>query len=727
MTEHERDVNGSGAGEPTEHTHRDSERPLGHSRRRLIETLAVVGPLSLAGCGDRTSFTPTGGAGGGPPPTANAPSDDLPTVRNQTFRAPINHDPAKTSFYSRHSLDHLLQPTFATIAKENASAAFQRFIWETGVWADGLWVGTGNIHYNWIEEPIEITPTEVSITIRDDARWSDGHQITGKDIACIPLHYTIRKGFHPYYAEDGQNKPETIYDAVDNFEITNQSVTYRSSRGFFDTFWNLTIEKRWSTFYGPHLLPTHIEPYDAYANAVIDTARRAQLGEINPWDYESDDPNKQSLVRKHLAKRKYVAKFSKPENVLATGAWDLVELNGSDEFVFEKNDHHRHADAINFDRVIYKHTPSDRRLHSSLKADRLDYGARPYGDATPQEIVESFPAHIKQLLIPGGIYTGNELGITFTHPGMGNRKVRAAIMYALDHEAIAANTHPTVARPVETPGGNCWDATDYASQEWIDENLITYTQNQEKAAALMRNAGYTREREQWSSAEGELLTLTLATPSDTPSWESTVASHLSEFGIQTSVKTLSEATFRERTDTGEFPLWPTSLNSATNKAPATLFVWNDVPQNRHKYGIYPEEQFEAGTFSRWGTPLPKTEERWSVFSIEAPPIGQPDGPLQKYHPSALSLMFASNPPEEEFRGRVKTGLWVANWFLPTLPITKKREQHFIDSAHWLWPTDTNSWKTFTGGGPRFSWGIFASGNIWANPDNPEGGASVKHG
>lgn len=667
----------------------------------------------------RESTTPTGTVGGGPTRTINATGDDLPQISGQTFRAPINQDPAKTSFYSRHSLGHLLQLTFSTIVKENASATFQRFLWETGVWADGLWAGTGNVYYNWIEEPIEVTPTEITIRIRDDARWSDGHQITGKDIACIPLHYTIRRGRPPYFTGDETNDPETIYAAFDDFEITDQSVTYRSSPGYFDTFWDLTIKKRLGTFYGPHLLPTHIEPYATYANAVITTAKKAYQNEINPWDYESNDPHKRSLVKKHLADRKYIEKFSKPENVFATGAWDLVELKGSKEFIFEKNKHHRHADSINFDRFIYEYTSSDSRMHTALKTDRFDYAAKPYEGTTPSEVVESFPGHIKQLLIPGGIYTGNELGITFTHPGLDDRNVRAAIMYSLNHEAIATNIHSSAAVPVKTPGGDCWDVTDYVSQPWINENLITYHRDRERAATLMGEAGFTLSSGQWVSADGDPLTLTLATSQDTPRWEPTVASQLSEFGIQTSVRTLDETTFSNRVEDGEFPIWTSSLNSATNKAAATLFIWNAAPQERQKYGIYPEEQFEAGRFSRRGTPLPKTEERWSAFTIKAPPVGQPEGPLQEYHPSALALMFSTNPPEAEFRRRVRTGLWLANWFLPALPITKKREQHFLDTAHWLWPTDTSSWKTFIGGGPRFSWGIFASAGIRADPNNPE--------
>lgn len=175
---------------------------------------------------------------------------------------------------------------------------------------------------------------------------------------------------------------------------------------------------------------------------------------------------------------------------------------------------------------------------------------------------------------------------------------------------------------------------------------------------------------------------------------------------------------------GEFPLWHSRLNSTTNLAPYTLSIWLAAATDHEKYGIYPDEQFENGRFSRGGTPLPQTEERYRVFTVEAPPIGQPEGRLESYHLAELSLFFQTNPPEAEFQQRVTTGMWLANWYLPTIPITKRLEQFFVDEAHWLWPTETEWWESFTAGSPVM-WGeVFSHGTISANPDNPEEEASV---
>lgn len=658
--------------------------------------------MVLAGCGQIISPTEVGTQG-------ESGSD-------QTFRAPIEDDPSKTTFLTRHAL----RPE-SLYGWQRASISLQRFLWETGVWPDGLWVGKGTIHYTWIEDPIEITPTEVTISIRDDARWSDGHKITGKDIATIPISQSIRRFIAPYYAHDGTSEPRDIYTAFDGFNLDDQSVTYRSSAGHFDTFWDIHIEKRLGAFFGPHVIPTHVEPYDKYADAVIETANQAQQGEIAPWKPGSSAPYRRLLVKKHVRDKQYVEKFSKAENVLSTGAWDLVEMRESQEFVFEPNQYHRSAKDINFDTFILEYTPPDKsanRQHAALKADRLDYGSA----LTPPGVVESFSDHIKQLQVPGGMGTGNELNIGFDHPGMGQRDVRAAIMYVLDHQAIANNIHPSTAVPFRTPGGDCWDATEWADQEWLDTNLITYERNPEKAATLMRGAGFTHDNGQWISAEGNPITLTIATKDSTPRWEPTVASQLSTFGIQTSVRTFSDNTFSQRQS--EFPLRADTA-IMTNNAPNTLAVWWGGLIKPEKYHIYPTEQFANGEFSLGGEPVPKTKARWSDFTIKAPPIGQPDGQLQEYSPAVLPLAYWTNPPEDEFRHRVKTGMWLTNWFLPIFPITKKLVQHFLDEAHWVWPTDTPSWKYFTGEGFRSRGGFFATGTLRANPDNPEKGTSVR--
>lgn len=685
-----------------------------NSRRRFLQTLAVGGSLVAAGCGQTQPGTQTGTAteGGSPTPTTEPSTDDLPHVSGQTFRAAINQDPSKVTFVNRFSYE----PS-SYYGLNRVGYPLQRVLWPPGMWPNKQVPGKGaQVYYNWYEEPVDLTPTELKISIRDDAKWSDGHQITGKDIATLPLQFHIQEGQPPHYASEETEEPSRILTIPDGFDVTEQSVTYRSSGGYFDQFWEIDIAGRLGMWYGPLVIPTHVEPYASHADAILETVRKAQNGEIDPWAEDSDAPNKVSLRKKHLDKEKWVKKFAKAENVLTVGPWDLVELRGSEAFVFEKNSHHRNADRINFDTKILEYTSSEDRKRAALKAGRLDYAAA--DTATPQTVVDSFPDSIETVHRPSG--SGNELLLNFRHPALGTRKVRMAMMYALDQPTIAKNIHPSTTVPITTPGGDNWNATDYVSQDWIDENLTTYSTNREKAATLMREAGYTEDGGQWMDADGEVLTLTFTTRSETPVWEQTVASQLSEFGIETSVHILSEdknIKTLENYDIREYDHART-----TGHAYSTLSAWLWAAIYPKTWGIFPDEQFETGKF-KGGRPVPYSEERYDAFTIKAPPIGEPNGPLEEYHPAALSLFWFSNPPEDEFRHRIKTGIWLANWFLPTIPINNMRNQYFVDGTHWLWPRDTSAWKSFTSGGARYET-LIATDGIRANPDNPEEGAST---
>lgn len=690
------------------------EVQTGHSRRRLLRHMTVGGTMALAGCG---LFGPDAATN---PPT----TPENQGVTDQTFRLPVESDPNRASFYAPGFEELLEDTTYALTPKEPPSFRLWRFIREPGIWVNYWWVGA-ETYYNWLEKPIVITPTEVTLRIRDDATWSDGQPVTGKDIVVYPFSQLLWRHFPPHYMVNKKEEPTKVLGAFDDFEIGNKSVTYRSSNGYFDQFWDMTITTRFGLWgmAGDATFPTHIEPYGAFCNGLIETVRRAQAGEINPWKgwdnafIKPDAHHRKSLVEKHLAKEgKFAAKFSKPKNVVSNSAWDLAEINGP-EAVFQPNPHHRNANDNNFEEVILEYTPSAKRQHAALSAGRLDYANGYKSTPTPQSVVDALPDDIRQLLFPGNLYSGNEIGLNFSHPALGKRSVRAAMLYAIDTPTIAKNIHESTAKPVTIPGGQSWDATTYARQAFIDEKFITYTQDKDRAANLMRTAGYRRDGGKWRNSDDEPITLTLAARGSTPRWEPTVASQLSAFGIETTVKTMGKTTFETRTKNGDFPMW-SHWGVSTNSAAVTLLFWFLPINEARQYNIYPRQQFGSGSFSKNGYPTPRTEERWSVFTIEAPPVGEPDGDLVEYHPSAMTLAFYNDPPGAEFRDRVKTAMWLANWHLPTLPINKTLQQHFIDEAHWEWPVDSPQWETFSNAGPKLVEGIFASGAVRANSDNP---------
>lgn len=732
MTEQEHNDDTSATDEDTVCPNTARNDSLRSSRRHLLETLTGGGSILLAGCemidsGD--SRTSPASPDAQSTATISTGTNDLSQVQGQTFRATTEHDPAKTTFYRD---DPTLQDTaYAVVAKEPASPDLRRFLRPPGMWINypNSLQPDGDLQYTWIDKPIEVTPTEITLTIQDDATWSDGHPISGRDLALSPLEWTLRKRLVPAYAPTSQTPNELsragdfVLASFDDFQIGEKSVTYRSSDGYFGNFWKQILVYWTASILFP-LSPTHIAPFDTYADDVIETARRAQAGEIYPWYRPSKgltgDPNRKSLIEEHLTQPKYVRKFSKPSNVLSTGVWELVEFDGKD-FVFEPNPHHPSAESINFETLRLGYSPSIKRERVALNANRLDYASP---GITPQTVIDGLPDNIKYLRVPGG--GGNVLKMNFDHPAMGIREVRLAIMYALDKKAIAKNIHQSATVPITTPGGDTWDATDYVSQKWIEQNLTTYTQDREQAASLMVEAGYAKDRGQWINEDGESLTLTLPTTSSQPKWEQTVASQLKEFGINTQIRTLPESVLEDRLDNGEFAIWANEPHGLRSRVANKLLIFLVAAKQSEQFGIFPEAQYGTGQFNEDGTPIPQTEDRYRVFTIQAPPVGQPDGPLKEYHPAALGLFVHTNPPKEELRRRGKIGMWLANWFLPTIPINKRYIQHFIDDAHWLWPTGTTSWRSFINGDDRFrrSQALLGTMELQANPANPEEGSYV---
>lgn len=160
------------------------------SRRRLLESLTVGGSVLLTGCGQMNAPDSN--------PTETGTSATTGQAVDQTFRAPIRGNiPKKTSFFfggmTMHGGGPIQNQAYAPLVKEPASWTMRRFLRESGAWVSGGLAPSPEtqINYNWIEEPMTITPKEVTLKIRDDAKWSDGHPVKGKDLAYLPLRRSL--------------------------------------------------------------------------------------------------------------------------------------------------------------------------------------------------------------------------------------------------------------------------------------------------------------------------------------------------------------------------------------------------------------------------------------------------------------------------------------------------------------------------------------------------------
>jgi ABC-type transport system substrate-binding protein len=660
--------------------------------------------------------------------------------------------------------------------------------------------GNGELYPGFLES-VEYTQQKITLTIKEDANWSDGEPIRAFDAAgTFRMMRPSEVNSEQFIEEENIPEDKTLDDIIfqdardpvendQSFPI--QEVTMPDGRdgkvvelhnwdwdeypawedvGGFD-------QMNWSDFYNGWLSPTrrvgflypsHAEPWKTLVEDRWDWSQEHKLVGPDPMSiYDSE----------WGSNRDYIAAYITVDDLEATreeggipmmGAFALEEVRGAQEVVFKKNEHHHRADQINFDRVRYEFTTEPQRLKAGVRAGRLDYS----DVSTPPETVKSYPDKYEVVNSPA--LFGHVINVDHSSK-FGNRLVRQAIMYALDKEAIASNINPTATKPVKTIG-ECWASDAVVDDEWMEETLIDYSQDLDKAAEKMEEAGYEKSGGVWEK-DGESLTAQIATDAKVPFMETTVVSQLNSFGVEAELMSFDGSTFTERWEgseagemletreeaVGDFDIWSAAMGrnlagqyigqakywyetvNTGARARAAAFYDHDATEA----GIFNEEAggFDGsyaggGTGYSWSC-APGCQLNWTV---DVPPIGEPDGRPEPFQATAVTNTVSFDPythadpinqregittyhpphPEESHPENreffFKQYMWLNNWFVPSIPVALKGRQHFLNTANWNYPTDSPMWQYF---GMGWSVGeVAGQGLLSANEDNPKEGATV---
>jgi ABC-type transport system substrate-binding protein len=548
-------------------------------------------------------------------------------------------------------------------------------------------------------ESVDVTPDEITVKIRDDANWSNGDPITSGD--ALSIHLVFRLLFAEPHWDDVSDSPPIFNRLVTDYEIvSDKEFTFRSQYELWDQFTEQAIwaDMCWVPYAGGVWQKVDQEPYDEWWAAIQDWWSMAKEGEISPWEGEWNVLNETKAVvfgdygwepgggsyDHHWEKH-----FRDPTNVHTTGAWTLDAINGTKNVELVPNEHHYRADEVNFPRIRVHFRESDRANRAAVNANGQDY----YRGDVPQHIAESFPDDFEQRLVPAS----GGLGVAFNHrhPLFERRLARKAMQFAIDTERLAQSVHQTKYDAVSVPGGHGYRTAEVTSQEWIDDELERYERDIERASQLMSEAGFSREGGQWVDEDGSPLSVSFATPKQTPTLEPTFASQLRSFGVDASIQSYSEANFAERKDNGDLDMWPTQLGVgyASDVGQIWYMLGRYEERARNWFRVYPTEQIDAIEWAPNGDIATNRPPSWSPFTIEAPPVGEPDGELQEYQTSSISMRVRFPSSVEQFREDLKKATWVLNWHMPVFPIANARAQHFLDTAHWLWPDqDSSEWN-----------------------------------
>ena len=608
-----------------------------------------------------------------------------------------------------------------------------------GRWYDpGYWSAPGETHLG-LYEDCEISPGRLAVTIREGARWSDGEPVTAFDVKAAFAFWRL-----PPDGAEIEDVWQPAPEAAGPFGVRGATAEVRMPDGpggrriefharedggweVVDGYAAFPEGRLLSELGGPAprmgvRFPAHVEPYRVVAEEAIEN-----------WEARYENPpTRAELAAAHVTEA-HLKSSREPENFVSTGPWTL-ELATDDGVLLRPNEHSRHAGA-GFEAVVIE-AADPPPTWWGIQDGRYDY----VRTNAPEPVVEGFPDRIEEVLSPSP--TGYAIALDYAGP-LGEAAVRRALLYALDTETIAANVHPKAADAVTVPGWDAWGIEAVLDEGWAREQLLAYDHDLDAAAAAMRGAGYERIDGVWHR-DGEPLELRFGADMQPPDGrfsrdddrgiEGTAIDHLETFGVEISFTSYERTGFstrwrgsdraepfdREYGGSGAFDLWagrqPDNMVAGEYRGLGRHFSAAVASRERARARNYFDHDGQEAVLEAYDENgrIGGQYELWADWTIEIPPVGEPDGDLRPFspgltwelaerHPAGAAAPQPENPSYDPPRDEPhpenathfwRTFAWTVNRFLPVLPLIKLRNQQFLDTGQWDWPTDHELWPTF---------------------------------
>ncbi len=202
-----------------------------------------------------------------------------------------------------------------------------------------------------------------------------------------------------------------------------------------------------------------------------------------------------------------------------------------------KFEDHPDADNVNFSEAEYLYKPQNQGRWNSLINGETD------GSATlfmPNNQLNRLPDSVQVSLIPR--HWGMGMVFNFEAEPVDDPRVRKAIAHVVDRSAVAKNSGAGTGTkvPVTYPSGLTGEFSGQIENSWLEgvvDQFDTYgreASQTERAAALLRDAGYTKSGGTWQR-DGEPLRLPIKGPAGFSDWVAgarTAVSQLQDFGIE---------------------------------------------------------------------------------------------------------------------------------------------------------------------------------------------------
>ncbi len=481
-------------------------------RSLLAVTTAFAVALALAACGDKPKST-TGGT-----------YTSVDAFHPINVSAPIN-------------------------PYNGQSNAFQGYNAEPLAWPKNSLTDL-NSHFPAIAKSWDVAPdgSSVTIHIQPKAKWSDGTDVTSKDIVTS--------------AAVGFTQSSSVFALTTGTAGAVDSVTAVDPKTVRFT----QVAGLHSNVFLRNLLAMWVLP---------DAAFGSQLPG-NFWDLvkagrATDDAGKAARDQLGALGKKLIAYG--PAKDLSCGPFVLESVNpGEADLV--KNKYFFDADKIGPEKVKLRNYTGNEQIWSYLESGDLD--SAPYTSLTAQVSAQIMKTSGTRR-ITGLSQVSAALAFNESVAPFDKVQVRQALAYAIDRQQAQKIGEPDSGAATQHTTG----LIDAAAEQWLGKDAVAklnpYSPDRAKAEQLLTEAGLSKVNGKWTLPGGKPFTITIQTVAAFSDWVAAgtnIASQLTDFGIDAKAQTTADfATYQTEMAAGKYPVgfWLIALGPSTYTAYSRLY------------------------------------------------------------------------------------------------------------------------------------------------------------
>lgn len=417
-----------------------------------------------------------------------------------------------------------------------------------------------------------------TIKIRSNAKWQNGEDFTARDVwAFYYLNHTVVTNYL-LSVEIKDSKTVALHwnprrvpvDEVKNLLIAQDmqgTVCYSEFKAYADEAYNIV------------------------------TASDDIAEDSTTWGAFNKFSKGALLDRLNANMDKYRA--HKTSWFISTGPFKVTKESPT-QLVLEKNDLHWNADNIGFKKVEVYSSSDTNQTYNLLSNDRIDYmdGLAPIDTLEAILAQNTSMAHLK-------MYDPGSIGVLFNmeKTSLWTDKVREAFQYLFNREEIKNLANPyAITSYYPLLGMAESEAKSWMTQEGFNR-LPKYSHNEEKAAQLLLEAGWTKSGKTWKDQTGTDVKIVIGTDKSHPGMSAVavaIQAALTTFGIDCSTKMTDWGAWYSsasmKNSTYDLSVYWTDLNMSFTYPTGTYKYFDSLMANVVHVNRY-EDKYEDATLA----------------------------------------------------------------------------------------------------------------------------------